>query len=113
MKIDGQQDGDQMKIDEIRNLIRQELLNSANQDVRDTKNEVNEPQPVDNEGRMAKSQLYKLKNYAEKVSGMITDSEQLEGWVQSKITKAADYLSSVAHYLEYEKSREFSQEGEE
>ena len=102
-----------MKIDDIRDLIRQELLSRTNHDVREIKNEVNEPQPPDNEGRMAKSELYKLKNYAEKIGDMISDTEQLEGWVQSKITKAADYLSSVAHYLEYEKSREFSQEGEE
>jgi len=26
----------------------------------------------------------------------------LEAWVQSKITKAADYMGTVAHYLEYE-----------
>tara|TARA_Y100001938_G_C8097950_1_gene439439 strand:+ start:1104 stop:1412 length:309 start_codon:yes stop_codon:yes gene_type:complete len=102
-----------MKIEDIRNLIRQELIKNTKQDVRDTVNEVHEPQHVDNEGRMAKSQLYKLKNYAEKLEDMITDTEQLEGWVQSKITKAADYLSSVAHYLEYEKSRDFSEEGEE
>ena len=44
-----------MKIDDIRDLIRQELLSRTNHDVREIKNEVNEPQPPDNEGRMAKS----------------------------------------------------------
>ena len=58
-------------------------------------------------------QRFVLKNYAEKLSDMIDDMEQLDGWVQSKITKAGDYLSSVAHYLEYEKERESSLEGEE
>jgi hypothetical protein len=33
---------------------------------------------------------------------MMEDNAQLEGWVQAKITKAADYLASVYHYLEYE-----------
>jgi len=28
--------------------------------------------------------------------------DQLEGWVQAKITKAADYVASVYHYMEYE-----------
>jgi hypothetical protein len=38
---------------------------------------------------------------------MIKEGEELDGWVQAKITKAADYISSVYHYLEYEKmSRE-------
>jgi hypothetical protein len=32
----------------------------------------------------------------------LDDEDQLEGWVQSKITKAADYMGTVAHYLEYE-----------
>jgi hypothetical protein len=32
----------------------------------------------------------------------LKDEDQLEGWVQSKITKAADYMKSVRDYLEYE-----------
>ena len=31
----------------------------------------------------------------------ISEEEGLEGWVQAKITKASDYLSSVKHHLEY------------
>ena len=56
----------------------------------------------DDEGRMAKSDLYKLAKYAVELSEMLQDDDQLEGWVQAKITKAADYLSAVKHYLEYE-----------
>jgi hypothetical protein len=33
---------------------------------------------------------------------MLDDDTQLEGWVQSKITKAADYLNSVTQYLKYQ-----------
>ena len=33
---------------------------------------------------------------------MIGNLDSLEGWTASKITKAADYLSSVFHYLDYE-----------
>lgn len=57
----------------------------------------------DHEASMAKSDLYKAANYATELEQMIQDGEQLDGWVQAKITKAADYLSSVKHYLEYEK----------
>ena len=98
-KKDGWKDGGQMKVEDIKSLIRYEILNKKNHDVRKIKKEINEPQFVDNEGRMAKSELYKIKNYAEKLSDMIDDMEQLDGWVQSKITKAGDYLSSVAHYF--------------
>ena len=56
----------------------------------------------DREGAMAKADLYKLANYSHKLFQQIQDEDQLEGWVQAKITKAADYIASVYHYLEYE-----------
>lgn len=56
----------------------------------------------DREGAMAKADLFKLANYAHKLFQQIDDNDQLEGWVQAKITKAADYIASVYHYLEYE-----------
>lgn len=55
----------------------------------------------DEDGWMAKSELYKLAKYAIQLHGMIQDTDNLEPWVQSKITKAADYISSVKHYMEY------------
>ena len=63
----------------------------------------------DHEGKMAKRQLYKIMNYAKEIHDNLNDDDELEGWVQSKITKAADYLSSVKHYLEYE----YKTDGEE
>jgi len=60
---------------------------------------------IDHEGRMAKSQMYKMKSYVDKLSMMLDDGAQLPGWVQSKLTKASDYMSSVFHYLEYEAVR--------
>jgi hypothetical protein len=59
----------------------------------------------DHEGRMAKSQMYKMKDYVDKLSMMMDDGAQLPAWVQSKLTKASDYMSSVFHYLEYEAVR--------
>lgn len=57
---------------------------------------------VDREGAMAKADLYKLASYAHKLYEKIGEEDQLEAWVQAKITKAADYIASVYHYLEYE-----------
>lgn len=63
-----------------------------------------ENQPVDDhEAKMAKAELYKLAQYSVKLFKMIDENEELDGWVQAKITKASDYISSVYHYLEYEK----------
>jgi hypothetical protein len=57
---------------------------------------------ADYEGEMAKSELYRIIENAEELFQMLDDDTQLEGWVQSKITKAADYLNSVTQYLKYQ-----------
>ena len=59
------------------------------------------PEP-DHEGRMAKSELYRAAKMSIKLFQMIQDGQELEGWVQAKITKSADYLDSIYHYMEYQ-----------
>jgi hypothetical protein len=56
----------------------------------------------DQEGKMAKADLYKLATYSHKLFKQLSDDDKLESWIQAKITKAADYMASVYHYLEYE-----------
>ena len=56
---------------------------------------------ADEDGWMAKSQLYKLAKYAIGLHGMISDTDNLEPWIQAKITRASEDLSSVKHYMEY------------
>ena len=59
----------------------------------------------DHEVQMARAELYKVAKYAIKMHEMlkgVEEREGLEGWVQSKITKAADYLGSVYHHMDYE-----------
>jgi hypothetical protein len=52
---------------------------------------------------MARGELeYTIQN-AQEILNSLKDGDELEAWVQSKITKAADYISSVYHYMEYEK----------
>tara|TARA_R110000824_G_scaffold389853_1_gene586091 strand:+ start:72 stop:776 length:705 start_codon:yes stop_codon:yes gene_type:complete len=58
--------------------------------------------PHDREGHMAKSQLYKIAKYAVELMENLHDDDELESWVQSKITKAAAHMSAAKHYLEYE-----------
>ena len=60
---------------------------------------------VDYEGEMAKSELYRIIENAEELFQMLDDNTQLEAWVQSKITKAADYLNSVTQYLKYQSAK--------
>lgn len=59
----------------------------------------------DHEVQMARAELYKLAKYSIKLHEMlkgVSEREGLEGWVQAKITKASDYISSVYHHLDYE-----------
>ena len=56
----------------------------------------------DGELDMARAELLKAADYAVKLFNHIENVDNLEGWTASKITKAADYLSSVFHYMEYE-----------
>ena len=59
----------------------------------------------DHEVQMARADLYKLAKYAIKLHDMlkqVPEEQGLEGWVASKITKAADYIGSVYHHLDYE-----------
>jgi len=56
---------------------------------------------MDNEGEFAKRQLHDMEKYSRELGQMLTDTTQLESWVQAKLTKAADYLKTVKHYVEY------------
>ncbi len=59
----------------------------------------------DHEVQMARSELYKLAKYSIKLHEMlksVSEAEGIEGWQQSKITKAADYISSVYHAMDYD-----------
>ena len=57
----------------------------------------------DHEASMAKGELYNAIKNAKELFHMINDGENLEGWVASKLTKAADYINSVHDYMMYEK----------
>jgi len=60
----------------------------------------------DDESDMAKSQLQSIQSNAAKLMSMIEDNEQLDAWVQAKLTKAEDYLNSVEGYLTGEDAQE-------
>ena len=62
------------------------------------------------EGHMSKSTLYHTAKYAIALMDMIKPGDDLEGWVQSKINKAADYLQGVYNYEEYQKLNPYREE---
>jgi predicted RNA binding protein YcfA (HicA-like mRNA interferase family) len=60
----------------------------------------------DREGDMAKSDLRSIIANAQKLHDMIDDADNLPEWVQSKITIAEDYISTVANYMTAEVNEE-------
>jgi hypothetical protein len=58
----------------------------------------------DHEGEMARAQLMSIHKQTGELFNMIADGEELEGWVQHKLSLAADYISAVYNNLQYEKS---------
>lgn len=56
---------------------------------------------IDDDGFMAKRQLYDVAKCAVYLHKMILDTDDLEPWVQAKITTALDYMKTVKEYLEY------------
>ena len=62
------------------------------------------------EGHMSKSTLYHTAKYAIELLDMINKGDDLEGWVQSKLNKAADYLQGVHNYEEYQKLNPYREE---
>jgi hypothetical protein len=59
----------------------------------------------DHEVSMARSDLYRSAKAAIELHALlkkVSEEQGIEGWVAAKITKAADYLDSVMHYLQYE-----------
>jgi hypothetical protein len=60
---------------------------------------------LDYEGEMAKSELRNIIQNAQELMNSLDDDTQLEAWVQSKLTKANDYLNSVTQYLGYQNTK--------
>ena len=64
-----------------------------------TVSEAKEKSEYDYEGDMARGQLQSIVNNAQRVHDMLEDNDNLPEWVQSKITLAEDYISTVANYM--------------
>ena len=54
---------------------------------------------LDDEGAMAKGQLKSMYRKAKRLYRMLDDYDQLDGWVQSKLTIAADHVDTVYDFL--------------
>jgi hypothetical protein len=53
----------------------------------------------DQEGEMAKQDLFTAADAANELRSILTSNENLPEWVQAKITKAVDYLDTARDYM--------------
>jgi hypothetical protein len=56
------------------------------------------------EGEMAKTNLWKIAEYAQEMHDLIADDEDLEPWVEEKIAVAAYMMDQIGHHLQYQKT---------
>jgi len=66
------------------------------------KGSIKEGMERDYEGKMAKAQLISIVKNAKDLFDSMDDNTQLKAWIQSKLSKAEDYISSVRTYLDGE-----------
>ena len=76
-------------------------------------NEAKDPREYDYEGDMAKTQLRSIIANSQAVHDMLKDTTNLAEWVQSKITKAEDYISTVADYMTAEMNESKEEEDDD
>jgi hypothetical protein len=53
----------------------------------------------DREGDMAREQLHTIESAAQELHDLLSDDQNLPEWVQSKITKAMDYIDTARDYM--------------
>ena len=65
----------------------------------------NMPEEKDHEYSMARSELNTIANATKRLNKKMKGEGNIEAWVQSKITKAADYIDTAADYIDSRESK--------
>src|SRR5210317_1555987 len=87
------------------------------QTMREALEQVYKKEDKDHEVSMARGELEAIADKATQLAGALQgksdEGNPLEAWVQSKITKAKDYINSVSDYLMYNPDMKQNEELEE
>jgi hypothetical protein len=79
---------------------------------RSVRSEEKEDTEYNYEGDMTRGQLRSIITNAQRVHDMLKDNDNLPEWVQSKVTLAEDYISTVSNYLASEVNEEVIDEAD-
>jgi len=88
-----------------RKKAREEARNPANKKARAVVNFLKTAGKItkeekDHEHSMARSEIHKIDNAIKTLRKKLKGEGNLEAWVQSKITRAADYLDAASNYVD-------------
>ena len=91
-----------MKLDKelLRTIIKEQIDEMCG--VQPQMHHMNMHKSDDHEADMGRRQMFKTAQYAVDIYEMMDDNEDYPAWIQSKLTKIADYIGVVKHYLEYD-----------
>ena len=91
-----------MKLDKslLRMIIKEQIDEMCG--VQPQMHHMNMHKSDDHEADMGRRQMFKTAQYAVDIYEMMDDNEDYPAWIQSKLTKIADYIGVVKHYLEYD-----------
>lgn len=91
-----------------------EKMSRYRQTMREALEQVYKKENEDHEVSMARGELEAIADKATQLAGALQgksdEGNPLEAWVQSKITKAKDYINSVSDYLTYDPSMKQNEE---
>ena len=98
----------EFKVEDIKQMIKEELevilTNEEAGDLFGIEVQRQLEEGHGGEGSMAVGQLNRMAEMVDEVRGMIDEQDDLEEWVESKITKAQDYMSAVMNYMKGKKA---------
>jgi len=98
-------------VDEAANAAQQAAIAIAKKKKKEDMAEAKDEGEYDYEGAMAKTQLQTICRNAAELKDMLEEDENLPEWVQAKITKAEDYITTSLDYMK--SSEELGEEVEE
>lgn len=83
----------------------QKRVNDAVDKLQPPKEEKPVKEEKDYEGGMAKTQLLSIAQKAKEMADSLGEEEQLEAWIQTKISLASDYVSTVHDVMMHDKNK--------
>lgn len=104
----------QLKAQHKKKKSFKEMRESLNSQLSENHIDVAMGKELDDEGAMIMNQIDELEHCCERLKNSIkSPTMQIPGWVQAKVTLAADYMNSVASYMESKNEEVVYEEKEE